>query len=227
MRGLLITGTDTGIGKTFVACALARAIAPYRRVDVLKPAETGCAPRGKELIPDDALRLREAARSTSALEIICPYRFEEPLAPAIAARRAGCPIDPKVVRRCYDVLAREADVVIVESAGGLLVPLVESWSFADLARDLDLEVVIVVGSRLGALNQTLLTIEVARRRGLRLVGYVVNRLEAGTDLARDTNEEALELLTDIPRLASVSWSPADGPSELGVPLANALGLLEI
>jgi len=204
-RGILVTGTDTGVGKTLVGCALAAALSERLRVAVLKPAETGCAKVGGELRPEDAVRLRDASGSAASLDLVCPYRYAEPLAPSVAAERAGRPISPARLRDCYETLARDADVVLVESAGGLLVPLAPRLSFADLAASLALEVVVVVGSRLGALNQTLLTLECAERRGLAILGYVLNELSEGTDLARETNPAALAALTRVPCLGSVPF----------------------
>lgn len=229
-RGILVTGTDTGIGKTVVGCALAAALSERERVHPLKPAETGCTESKGELLPDDALRLRTAAGSDAPLTTICPYRYEEPLAPWLAARRAGRPIDPETVRRCYGELAGSADVVLVETAGGLLVPLADGWSFADLARELDLGILLVVGSRLGAINPTLLTLEVARRRNLRILGYVLNDLTEDPDLATRTNADVLAAFTDELSLGTVRRLPLTGDAawdqslltEAGRPLAATL-----
>lgn len=229
-RGILVTGTDTGIGKTVVGCALAAALSEDLRLHPLKPAETGCTWSGEELVPDDAVRLRAAARSDAPLATICPYRYEEPLAPWLAARRAERPIDPETVRRCYRELAASADVVLVETAGGLLVPIADGYSFADLARDLDLGVLLVVGSRLGAINPTLLSLEVARYRNLYVLGYVLNELVDEPDLATRTNAEVLATFADEHSLGTFPRLPLTGDTEwdrsilvaAGRPLAAAL-----
>jgi len=227
-RAYLVTGTDTGIGKTLVGCALAAALARRERVAVLKPAETGCREERGELVPDDAVRLREAAQSDAPLDVICPFRYPEPLAPSLAAERAGRPISIERVRECFDRLTDSADIVLVESAGGLLVSLVDRYSFADLAAELSLELIVVVGSRLGALNQTLLTLECAERRGLRIAGYVMNQLTAEQDLAQRLNPQALAALTDVRCLGSVPFlteaerSDRSRLAEIGEPLAAKL-----
>src|SRR4051812_20285654 len=99
------------------------------RVAVLKPAETGCREEHGELVPDDAIRLRDAARADAPLDVVCPFRYREPLAPSLAAERAGRPIVIAKIRECFDRLKASADVVLVESAGGLLVSLDGRYSF--------------------------------------------------------------------------------------------------
>ena len=227
-RGVLVTGTDTGIGKTLVGCALAASLSRRLRVGVLKPAETGCREEGGKLVPEDAVRLRAAAGSSTPLEIVCPFRYAEPLAPWLAAERAGRPIAIGRVRECFDALAAASDVVIVESAGGLLVPLTRDYSFADLARELGLTLIVVVGSRLGALNQTLLTLECASRRGLEVAGYVLNQLTPESDLAQRLNADALARLSAVPSLGELPFIVAadalDGERlcAVGEPLAARL-----
>jgi dethiobiotin synthetase len=230
-RGLLVTGTDTGVGKTFVGCALAAALSGRMRVGVLKPVETGCREVGSELFADDAARLRDAAGPEAdflSLDLVCPHRYAEPLAPWVAAERTGRPVSLDLVRECYDRLASLSDVVLVEGAGGLLVPLTGRFSFADLAADLALPLLVVVGSRLGAINQALLTLECARGRGLAVSGFVMNQLTPQSDLAERTNAEALRRLTDVPCLAELPFHPGaadfdrESLAEIGRPLADRL-----
>ena len=160
-RGLMITGTDTGVGKTFVACGIAGAL--RRRglsVAPFKPAETGCAfdERSRALIPADAEMLQQATATQAPLETICPYRFRLPVAPWVAAEQEGVTIDPARLEQCYRELAASHDSVLVETAGGILVPLAENFHYADLARQLSLPVLVVAASRLGVINHTLLTL---------------------------------------------------------------------
>jgi dethiobiotin synthetase len=202
----LVTGTDTGVGKTHVACAIARALrAEGRVVAVRKPAETGCAERDGVLYPEDASRLRSAAGSSEALEAICPVRLAEPLAPHVAAVRAGVAIDPAALVESCRVARSSADVLLVEGAGGLLVPLAHCYTFADLAADIGARVIVVVGARLGAINHARLTIEAARNRRLAVAGYVVNHYQPTTDLASVTLAETLRELLDSPCLAEVAF----------------------
>lgn len=206
MSILFVTGTDTGIGKTVVTTALAAALVRAgRRVGVMKPAETGCRPD-----PEDALALAAAAGDDAPLADVCPYRLPDPLAPALAAERAGVAIDVDAVVRLAHAREASTDVLLVEGAGGLLVPLAPGVHFADLAARLGARVIVVVGSRLGAINHALLTFEALAQRGLPVAGYVVNRLGAADDVAIETNETLLATLTGVPRLGIVPWLGDEG-----------------
>jgi len=199
MTSLFITGTDTGIGKTLVGCGIAAALtAQDKRVGVLKPAETGCDRRDGVLYPDDAMRLASYAQSKLPIEIVCPYRFSPPVAPSVAAEQAGVTIQPERIIEVFQTLANQHDVTLVEGAGGLLVPLVGRYSFADLARDLNIPILVVVGSKLGALNHTLLTLHCIEARGLPLAGYILNHPTRTADDAIKTNATTLAGLTDVP-----------------------------
>ena len=193
---LLITGTDTGVGKTTVACSLA---ALYRRrgmrVGVMKPAETGCVLRDNEMVALDAVALRTAAGSNDAIELICPYRYATPIAPAAAAVVEGRePPDLRRIAAIYERLAADRDVMLVEGAGGIAVPITWSENFADLARLLNLELILVVGNRLGCINSTVLSLEYAAQRGVRVRGYILNDLEPESSPAAQTNAGSLESL---------------------------------
>ena len=206
MRGVFITGTDTGVGKTFVARGIAGMLqARGLRVGVMKPVETGCT-NGDALHPADAAALRAAARSVTALTTICPYRFETPVAPDVAARLAGTRIDPAVILDAYHTIEASHDVTLVEGAGGLLVPVVDRYTMADLARDIALPILVVVDSKLGAINHTLLTLECAQGRNLSTAAYVLNRASDTDDAAASTNGELLARCTDVPCLGSVGWA---------------------
>lgn len=209
--GIFITGTDTGVGKTFVACGLAALLrdAGYR-VGVMKPAETGCVEKEGELFPEDAVRLKEASGSADPLEKICPYRFIDPLAPAVAAERSGITLDIDRIRKIYEGIRAGNDITLVEGAGGLLVPLLPHYTYADLAKLLKLPVLVVAANRLGALNHLLLTLEHASCRGLRVVGYVLNRLDPAPSLAAETNRDALRTLTAAPCVGEIPFLETPG-----------------
>jgi dethiobiotin synthetase len=175
VRGLFVTGTDTGVGKTRVAVALIHALrARGLRVAAMKPVSAGSAPG--ELNPDVAALLR-AANVDADLRDVNPYAFAEPVAPHIAAERAGVRIELDVIAAAYGRLAAAADVVVVEGAGGWRVPLNECDDMADLAQRLGLPVVLVVGLRLGGLNHALLTAESIAHRTLPWAGWVGNHVD--------------------------------------------------
>jgi dethiobiotin synthetase len=192
-NSILITGTDTGVGKTTVTCGIAAAL--RRRgyqVGVFKPAETGCQPAADgTLQPADAVRLRFFSDCQLELPAICPYVLREPLAPSVAAQRDGRRIELEQLVRCHDTIASRHDVTLIEGAGGLLVPLTPTVTFADLAARLRVPVLVVVGSRLGAINHSLLTMRYARFVGLQVLGYVINFLSTDSDLAAETNVRVL------------------------------------
>lgn len=193
MSALFVTGTDTGVGKTFVSCAIAAALrARGRSVAVMKPVETGV-----EDVPLDAVRLRAAAADPAPPETICPWRFRAPLAPAAAAALEGVAID---VERMV-ALARErmqaAEWLLVEGAGGLLVPVAGRTTWLDLVRRLDLPLLVVAANRLGTINHAALTARVARDAGIRVAGFVLSQPTAETDASAATNAGLIGDLTGM------------------------------
>jgi dethiobiotin synthetase len=174
-RGLFVTGTDTGVGKTRVAVALIHALrARGLRVGAMKPVSAGSAP-GE--FNEDVAALLGAANATGAPHDVNPYAFEPAVAPHIAAERARVRIDLDVVAAAYARLAAASDVVVVEGAGGWRVPLNDREDMADLAQRLGLPVVLVVGLRLGCLSHALLTAESIARRRLPWAGWVGNLID--------------------------------------------------
>ena len=215
-RSFLITGTDTGIGKTTVASALAAALRRRGRdVGVIKPVETGCQPGADGLlVAEDAEQLRWAAKRDEPLERICPYRLRAPLAPSVAARREGIHLDLSALVDSVQRVTAGCELALVEGAGGLLAPLTDTATFADLARACALRLLIVVGNRLGAINHARLTIDWARAAGLDVAGYVVNTLHATADLAAETNVQVLRDLLGpalgvFPFVGSLARTAAD------------------
>ena len=209
-HGFFITGTDTGVGKTLVTCALLRALAARGlRVVGMKPVAAGIE-QGR--FPD-VERLIEAGNVAAAREWVNPYAFDPPIAPHIAAAHAGRRIEIAAIVAAFHKLAGMADRVVVEGAGGFRVPLNDREDFADLARALALPVVLVVGMRLGCLNHALLTAEAVRAAGLPLAGWVANHVDAAM-LEPDANVQALEdrlgcpLLARVPHLIDAPADPA-------------------
>jgi dethiobiotin synthetase len=209
-KGIFITGTDTGVGKTFIAAALA---GYWRqrgyRVGVMKPVETGCPEKDGALIPEDAWRLKGASGCAEPIERICPYRLPEPLAPSIAAERANQKIDVDLLLATYGEISAAYDVTLVEGAGGLMVPLLPSYTFADFARVLKLPLLVVAANKLGVINHLLLTLEHAGCKGLSVLGYVLNRVSGESSLAAETNREVLFGLTGAPCLGDLPFIEAE------------------
>jgi len=203
----LVSGTDTGVGKTTVACALASGFtARAMRVAVMKPAETGCELRDGELIALDALALRAAALSSAPLELICPYRYPSAIAPAAAADLDGLePPDLGRIRAACEQLAHDSDIMLVEGAGGIAVPLTWRENYADAALELDLELILVVPNRLGCLNGAVLSLDYATRRGVRVKGYILHDVDAAPSLAARTNVRSLGRLTPAACLGAISY----------------------
>jgi dethiobiotin synthetase len=216
-KGLFITGTDTGVGKTFFACALAAYLrALGYKVGVMKPVETGCDTGDGKLAPRDAIALKTASGCGLSLEKICPYQFAEPLAPSIAAEREERVIDIDRLLDTYDEINSAYDITLVEGAGGLMVPLLPSYTFADFARVGKLPAVFVAANKLGVINHLLLSLEHASCKGIRALGYVLNQLEETPSLAAQTNREALLSLTGIPCLGELPYEkePKDDAAAL-------------
>ncbi len=205
MRGLFVTGTDTGVGKTEVACAiLAERRAAGLDVGAMKPAESGVGP-GE---PSDSARLRAAAGGGDPPELVCPYSFEAPLAPAVAARLAGVEIALGRILEAAGRLGARHEALLVEGAGGLLAPLTERETQADLARALGLPVLVVARAGLGTVSHTALTCEALRARGLEVRGVVLNRTVPRDDPSVPHNAREIERLTGARVLATLPFARA-------------------
>jgi dethiobiotin synthetase len=202
-RGLFITGTDTGVGKTVVAAGL---VASLRNsgvdIGVMKPIETGFSLRFS-----DAFFLKRMAGISDPLENICPYRFKFPLSPYTAAQLEKASIRLDKIRQAYRRLLMKHQAVFVEGAGGLLVPLTRKMTMADLALRLDLPLLIVARTSLGTLNHTLLTVEVARRRGVKVAGVIFNHLVQRRGLAERTNPSVIKDFLSVPILGEIPYAP--------------------
>lgn len=208
-RGLFITGTDTGVGKTIVAAALICALKAHGlNVGVMKPAESGCHKNERgSLVPEDALFLKAVAESTDPLHLINPYAFEEPQAPALAAELAGVDIRIETIIAAYHALAASHDIVIVEGAGGLLAPLAKEVRMLDLACTLKLLVLVVAKNVLGAINHTDLAVRVAQAAGVQVAGIVLNNPSPDAHPATRTNAASLQRWVAVPYLGEVPYLP--------------------
>jgi dethiobiotin synthetase len=207
--GLFVTGTDTGVGKTYVGAMIARALcAAGHRVGVYKPAASGCRRVRGKLISDDAAALWEAGGRPGGLDRVCPQCFLAPLAPHLAAREEGKCLDPALLRQGLEYWRERSDVTIVEGAGGLMSPLGEEDYVADLACEFGFPLVVVARNGLGTINQTLQTLIAAAtfRDGLEVAGIVLNHpVPPADDRSISTNRGELSLRCVPPILAEVGW----------------------
>jgi dethiobiotin synthetase len=222
VQRLFVTGTDTEVGKTRIAVALCIAFgAAGKRVAAMKPIASGCERTRDGLRNHDALALHGAMNVRAGYDEVNPYAFEPAIAPHIAAVEAGRRIDFEVLDRCYERLALQSDVTVVEGAGGWLAPLDEERTFADLAAHWQLDIVLVVGLRLGCLNHALLTQESIQRRGLRLRGWVGNSVDANFE-RRDENLATLRRRIAAPCWGTFPYSPNSGAADVAKILSTSL-----
>ena len=228
MRGLFITGTDTGVGKTTIAAAIAMAM-KKRGLDagVMKPLQSG---------PDsDAEILMAAAGALDDRKLVVPYSFKEPVAPTLAARLEGVTIDLDLIRRAYDKLASRHETMIVEGAGGIMVPLIEnkkeSYLFSDLAAELKLKTIIVARPGLGTVNHTLLTIEHARKKELDLACIIINGYPENPGLSEENNPAMIEEISEVPVILVRHLPCSDSPAFIekiadGIDIEKLMKLIE-
>ncbi len=225
-RGIFVTGTDTGVGKTWVSLGLMASLkAAGLRVAGMKPVSAGCQQTPEGLRNEDAVLLQKQASREQPYALVNPLAFEPPIAPHIAAAEAGTRIDFASIERAYAKLSGSADVCVVEGAGGWLVPLSARRSFADLVEHLALPVLLVVGIRLGCLNHALLTVESIERRKVSLIGWVANRLDPSTARAQE-NIDALAARIRAPRVATVAYARAPTVPHFAAALAAPRWYLE-
>jgi len=212
LEGVFVTGTDTGVGKTRVACALvARAAAEGVRVAGLKPISAGLEPTPAGPRHADALALMAVNPIALAYDEVNPFALGEPIAPHLAAAAEGRALARDTVAGSVRAVAARLEAVVVEGVGGFVVPLGPGWDTADLAQDLGLPVVLVVGLRLGCLNHALLTREAIARRGLPFAGWVGSAIDPGFARAAE-NLAALTMLLEAPALGVLPHAPGEAPA---------------
>ena len=219
--GIFVTGTDTGVGKTLVSCALLRALHDRgHRIGVYKPSETGCPEgEGGELYGEDCRRLLAAAATEQPEASVSTALYPIPAAPLVSAEAAGETIDPQALLRDYESVASSYDAAWAEGAGGLLVPIARDYLFSDFAASLGergVPTLVVVGSKLGCINHALLTLSELKRRGIPILGYVMNGVqseaegEAEAPYAVASNRATLARFTDVPDLGMLPHVASEG-----------------
>lgn len=212
--GVFVTGTDTEIGKTWVSRTLMAALkARGHSVVGMKPVAAGCEKNAHGLRNQDAEYLRTAASSPVDYHLVNPYAFEPPIAPHVAAARAGAVIEMGVIRDAYQQLSSRSDWAVVEGVGGWAVPLSDQASVSDIPGVLGLPVVLVVGLRLGCLNHALLTAEAIVGDGRRLLGWVGNEVAPGY-LEKNEAVETLQNRIPAPCLGVLPYSAGAWPNDL-------------
>lgn len=205
-QAFFITGTDTDVGKTYVACKLiSDYVAQGYKVVGMKPVAAGGDFVDGKWLNKDVLKLEAASNVKAPRELVNPYSFKEAIAPHIAAEKSGVEIKIEVIQQAFKRLADMADIVIVEGAGGFLVPINNTESMADLAVALNIPVILVVSMKLGCINHTLLTVEAIQARNLNLHGWVANNIEPDMAFC-DENIAAIAQKTCMPAMASYAYS---------------------
>ena len=221
--GLLVTGTDTAVGKTVIAGAIASWM--RRRglnVAVCKPCGSGSVHRREGLVSEDAEFLAQCAESRHPLDLICPQRYAEPLAPAVAAERARQPLDWPTIDRSIQQMCIGSHVMIVEGIGGIMVPMDGQFTMLNVAAWLGLPAVVVARAGLGTINHTLLTLAALREAQVPIAGIVVNRYPAeNATVAEETNPAVLERFGGVPVLCVVPDDVVRGPT-IPVNIAEAI-----
>ena len=217
MKAFLITGTDTGVGKTFVTYNLALALREKDiKVGCFKPVETGV-----EDVPEDGNLLAKA--TGQRLEEVVPVTFRLPLAPYSAILEEGKDFSLEELREHFEKLKRKYDILLVEGAGGIAVPIKENYTYGNLAKDWNLPVIIVGRARLGTLNHTYLTYFYAKSLGLKVQGIVLNGFSGG-DVSERTNPAVVEAMTGIKPLCLPKWDGTELSKEHRDKLLELVGL---
>lgn len=222
-RGIFVTGTDTGVGKTLVAVSLVRALVKRElRVSVMKPIASGAQLCPEGIRNADALALAQASNVPAPYEVLNPYCFIPAISPHIAADELNLAVDTAVIAQCFAALAGDADYTVVEGAGGWYAPINRSQTMADLPIALDIPVLLVVGLRLGCLNHALLSKRAIQVRGARFAGWVANGID-GEFERRAENLATLRDLLECEPLAVVPFQPdADAALRSGEHAASQL-----
>ena len=211
---LFFAGTDTDVGKTYVASLAARVIvANGIKLGVYKPVASGCQIEQGQLIAEDAVSLWKAAGKPLSLEQVCPQRFKAPLAPPEAAALEKTQVDAEKIRDGIKIWEQNSELVIVEGAGGLFSPLAAGMLNIDLAQQLNAPVIVVAANRLGAIHQTLATCEAAAKRGIQPMGIVLCDPTGTADDSANSNSEQIQKYCSVPILGSVPFNGTEEDAE--------------
>jgi dethiobiotin synthetase len=210
VKGVFVTGTDTGVGKTWIAAGITAVLRRWGlSACYFKPVQSGCPEEDGRLIPTDARFAQEMASLAEPLEILTPISLRLPLAPGVAAAREGVSVDLDRIARAREELAGRYDLLVTEGAGGLYVPLKDTdFLVLDMIKWLRLPLIVVARAGLGTINHTVLTVKAAQQAGVPVAGVVINRYPEKPSLAEETNPEVIAALTGVPILGKVPEIPA-------------------
>src|SRR3989304_9141697 len=206
-QGIFITGTDTGVGKTFIATGIASALKRQGiNVGVMKPAHTGCKVKNGLLSPSDSITLAMAAAVNDPMDLITPYMFKEPVAPYIAAKENNKRINPARIIKSFERLCKRHDYMVVEGIGGVLVPITRDFYVADLIKIFNIPALIVTRPGLGTINHTMLTINCLMERKIPIKGIVINYSSKGKAIpAEKSCVKTIKRLSDIPVMGIIPY----------------------
>ncbi len=207
LKGFFITGTDTGVGKTIIACAVIKVMQSFGiKVCAMKPIESGCGKEGDVLIPYDGTFLRQAAHMEDSLRLVTPCCFENPLAPFAAAELEDRSASIDEIKKAFSVLYRSYEAIVVEGIGGIMVPIKKDYYVVDLAKEFSLPLLIVTRPGLGTINHTMLTVNYALEVGLEIAGVVINYSRPpDNSLAEKTNPKVLEEICPVPVIGTFPY----------------------
>jgi dethiobiotin synthetase len=205
VKGVFVTGTDTGVGKTWIAAGITAVLRRWGlSACYFKPVQSGCPEENGRLIPTDARFAQELAGLAEPLEILTPITLRLPLAPGVAAAREGVTVDLDRIAQARVALAGRYDLLVTEGAGGLYVPLKDTdFLVLDMIKWLRAPLIVVARAGLGTINHTVLTVKAAQQAGVPVAGVVINRYPEKPSLAEETNPEVIAALTDVPILGKV------------------------
>jgi dethiobiotin synthetase len=205
VKGVFVTGTDTGVGKTWIAAGLTAVLRRWGlSAGYFKPVQSGCPEEEGRLIPTDARFARELAGLGEPLELLTPITLRLPLAPGVAAAREGVRVDLNRIALAWEELGSRYDLLVTDGAGGLYVPLRDhDFLVLDMISWLRLPLIVVARAGLGTINHTVLTVKAAQHAGVPVAGVVINRYPEKPSLAEETNPEVIAALTDVPILGKV------------------------
>jgi dethiobiotin synthetase len=212
--GFFVTGTDTDVGKTYISEALIKHFCRQGFQTVgMKPIAAGAEIENGRLLNADVKAIVSASNVDAPIDQINPYVFAPAIAPHIAAQQVGIEIAIEPIMSAFKALQQQADLIVVEGAGGFLVPINETLTMGDLAKALDVSVVLVVGVRLGCISHALLTVQSIEAKGLHLIGWVANRIEPNMP-AIEENIATLKAMIKAPCVADVAWNEEPSFSQI-------------